>query len=163
MQDNISKAFGGYEFEWDSTIEKDSEFVLLPEGDYNFEILSFQRGRHNGSERLPECNKAILEIQLTSDDGKLKSKVTHNLFLHSTCEGMLCAFFTAIGQRSHGQRITMNWNLVTGSKGRCKVTIRKWTNRNTGAEMQGNQISRFYEPQIAPEQKSEGNFTPGRF
>jgi hypothetical protein len=52
----------GREYSWDDQIEKDSEFILLPEGDYDFEVMSFERGRHAGSDKLPPCNKAILAI-----------------------------------------------------------------------------------------------------
>ena len=38
------------EFNWDDTIEKDStDFVLLQEGDYDFEVESYERARHGGS------------------------------------------------------------------------------------------------------------------
>lgn len=93
------------ELGWDDEIEKDGpEFVLLPEGDYSFEVVGFERARHNGSEKLPACNKAVLTIRLTSDDGEKSTTIKHNLFLHSKTEGMLCAFFTAIGQRKKGEK-----------------------------------------------------------
>lgn len=161
MQDNIQKAFGDYELDWDSAIENDSTFELLPEGDCLFEVLSFARGRHNGSAKLPPCGKAILKIRLTSQDTGKQTTIEHNLFLHSTTEGMLCAFFTAIGQRKRGQRIQMNWNAVPGAKGRCHVTIRDWTSNN-GNKMQSNQISKFYEPE-EPVQTQNAAFTPGQF
>ena len=41
------------ELNWDDTIEKDNQFVLLPEGDYNFTVESFDRARHPGSEKIP--------------------------------------------------------------------------------------------------------------
>ena len=58
------------EFGWDDAIEKDSEFELLPEGDYDFEVTGFERARHNGSDKLPPCNKAVLTIKLIGADGK---------------------------------------------------------------------------------------------
>lgn len=149
----------GYELSWDGPIEKDNEFTLLQEGEYDFEVLSFERARHAGSEKLPPCPKAVLTIKLTSQEGQ-SNIIQHNLFLHSTTEGMLCAFFTAIGQRKHGERVNMNWNAVPGSRGRCKVGIRKWTGKD-GQEMQSNQITRFLEPAAAPAQP--GGFQPGRF
>ncbi|MDK7260530.1 hypothetical protein QP450_07255, partial [Gardnerella vaginalis] len=42
---------------------------------------------------------------------------THNLFLHSRTEGLLSAFFGAIGQKKHGEPLRMNWNSVIGSVG----------------------------------------------
>lgn len=131
------------EFGWEDIIEKDSEFELVPEGNYNFEVIKFERGRHGGSEKLPPCNKAILTIKVTSPTAS--TTLTHNLFLHSRTEGMLCAFFTAIGQRKKGESIAMDWGAVVGSRGRCKVGVRKWKN-DEGEERASNSISRFYEP-----------------
>lgn len=134
------------ELGWNDAIEKDgSDFELLPEGDYDFEVLSFERGRHAGSEKLPPCNKAVLTIKLTGANGNT-TNITHQLFLHTKCEGLLCAFFTAIGQRKHGERLNMNWNLVPGSKGRCKIGIHEWKG-NDGEVRKSNEIKKFYEPQ----------------
>lgn len=142
MENNLDM---GREFGWDEVIEHDSEeFELLPEGDYDFEVLSFERGRHNGSEKLPPCNKAILKIRVTGN-GKT-STITHNLMLHSKTEGLICAFFVGIGQRKRGEQLRMDWNKVPGSKGRCKVGIRTFKSNKTGEEMKSNEIKRFYDP-----------------
>lgn len=143
------------EFEWEDVIENDRpEFILLPEGDYDFKVLSFERARHPGSAKLPPCNKAIVHIEIDSPEGR--TVIKHNLFLHSKCEGMLCAFFSAIGQRKRGEQLRMNWNTVSGSTGRCKVGIRTWT-KDDGSEGKSNEIKRFYEAEEKPK------FTPGEF
>ena len=41
------------ELGWDDVIEKESDFTLLPAGDYDFTITGFERARHEGSEKLP--------------------------------------------------------------------------------------------------------------
>ncbi len=138
MADNFERELG-----WDDSIEKDSEFSLLPAGDYDFTVVSFERARYNGGDKLPPCNKAVLTLELT--DGVNTSKMTHNLFLHTRTEGMLCAFFTAIGQRKHGDKMSMNWNAVPGSTGRCKVSVREWKG-NDGMVNQSNDIKKFYAP-----------------
>ncbi|MDP3936824.1 MAG: DUF669 domain-containing protein [Deltaproteobacteria bacterium] len=149
----------GHELGWDSSIENDgSDFVVLPEGDYDFEVVDFERARHPGSEKLPPCNKAVVHIQIKGQEGA--STIRHNLFLHSITEGMLCAFFTGIGQRKKGQKVTMNWNAVVGARGRAKVGIRKWTN-DSGEEKVFNEIKRFYEPEAKAQQQPSyqaGNF-----
>ena len=95
----------GRELGWDEEIENDGpDFVLLPAGDYDFEVVDFERGRHNGSEKLPPCNKAIVHIRIEGKEGV--SIIRHQLFLHTITEGMLCAFFVGIGQRQRGERIT---------------------------------------------------------
>lgn len=149
----------GRELGWDDAIENDGpEFITLPEGDYDFEVVKFERGRHQGSDKLPPCNKAILHIKINAPEGT--AIIQHNLFLHTKTEGLLCAFFTAIGQRKHGERLNMNWNTVVGSKGRCKVGIREWVS-DKGNKITSNQINKFYDPADQPAQ--ETMFKPGEF
>jgi len=135
------------EIAWDDTISKDSEFVLLPEGDYKFTVTKFERGRHNGSDKLPPCNKAVLTLELT--DGFQSGVMQHNLFLHRKCEGMLCAFFTAIGQRKHGEVLMPRWDQLIGTTGTCKIGVRKWKG-NDGSERESNEIRKFYEKDEQP-------------
>lgn len=143
------------ELEWDSEINKEGpEFVLLPEGDYNFTVESYERGRHPGSDRLPACNKATLHLKVKGSDG-VEISLDHNLFLHQKTEGFLSEFFTAIGQKKPGEKIKMNWNKVPGSTGRLKLGIHTWKNKD-GEERKSNQVSKFYP-------KTAANFTPGQF
>ncbi len=155
----MSEYIEEHELSWDSAIEKDApEFILLPEGDYDFTVTKFERGRHNGSAKLPPCNKAVIYLSIETPEGN--AVIQHQLFLHTKTEGMLSAFFTAIGQKKKGEKITMNWNAVVGAKGRCKVYIDSWTGNN-GEERKSNKIRKFYEPEeVKP---SVGGFTPGRF
>lgn len=130
------------ELGWDDEIEKDSgEFILLPEGDYDFTVESFERSRHGGSEKLPACNKAILRLRIDTEEGS--ALINHNLFLHTKTEGMISAFFTSIGQKKKGEKIKMNWNAVVGAKGRCKVGVHERTGTD-GEKRQGNDIKKFY-------------------
>lgn len=140
----------GRELGWDDSIEKDgSDFILLPEGDYDFEVISFERGRHNGSDKLPPCNKAIVKIKITDPQGE--TVINHQLFLHTITEGMLSAFFTGIGQKKKGEKATMNWSLVPGSTGKAKVGIKKYEGKDY------NEIKKFY-----PKENAQP-FEAGRF
>lgn len=150
----------GYELSWDAAIEKESpEFILLPEGDYEFTVTKFERARHNGSDKLPPCNKAIVHLSIETPEGI--SIIQHQLFLHSKTESMLSAFFTGIGQKKKNEKITMNWNAVVGSKGRCHVYVDAWSGRD-GEERKSNKVRKFYEPEET-QTSSNGGFTPGRF
>jgi hypothetical protein len=141
------------EFGWDDTIENDgAEFVILPEGDYNFEVVEFERGRYNGGEKLPPCNMATVSIKVTGSEGT--TTIKHKLYLHSKTEGLLCAFFTGIGQRKKGEKVTMNWNAVVGSVGRCKLGTKLYEGKTY------NEIKKFYEPAEGAQSKK---FEPGRF
>lgn len=142
------------ELGWDDQIENDGpEFTILPDGDYDFEVVEFERGHYPGSAKLPACNKAIVHVRIES--GEDATTIRHQLFLHTKTEGLLCDFFAGIGQRQRGERITMNWSKVVGSTGRCRIGTRKWVNDN-GKELTFNEIKKFYEPE-------NKGFTPGRF
>ena len=58
MADYINNNAG---MDWDDAIENDGqEFIILPEGDYNFMVTGFERGRFPGSAKIPACNKATI-------------------------------------------------------------------------------------------------------
>lgn len=47
------------EYGWeDEIVNEGGDFVLLPEGDYDFTVTKVERARHNGSEKVPPCNMA---------------------------------------------------------------------------------------------------------
>lgn len=136
----------GYELNWDSSIENDSpDFITLPEGEYEFEVIEFERARYSpkADAKLPPCNMAVLQLKVESPEGV--AIIRESLFLHSSMEGKLCSFFTCIGQRSKGERTQMNWNAVKGARGRCKLYIDKWTS-DKGQEYSSNKVKRFLEP-----------------
>ncbi len=149
-------------FNWDDVIQNDSSFVLLPEGTYPFTVKTFERGYHNGSDRMPACNKAVLTLEV--DSGSLGAvELTENLFLHSRAEWKLCEFFTAIGQRKKGEALTMNWNAVTGARGMAEVGIREWKGKD-GSLRKSNQIVHFLEPAANNAQPAPtAGFTAGQF
>lgn len=127
------------ELGWDDAIERDTpDFILLPEGEYDFTVDHFDRERFNGSEKMPACNKAVIYLNVETPDGV--AIIRESLFLHTKGEGKLCAFFTAIGQRQHGQRVNMNWNAVPGARGRAKIGIREYQGK------QYNEVKKYLEP-----------------
>lgn len=140
------------EMDWNDVIEKEGdEYILLPEGDYNFVVESFDRARHAGSEKLPPCNKAVLKLKIDSAEGT--AFITHNLFLHTKTEGLLSAFFTCIGQKKKGEPLKMDWNKVTRACGRAKIGIHSYKNQN-GEERKSNDIKKFYPKEEGPSFKA---------
>lgn len=142
------------ELGWDDEISREGgEFLLLPEGDYNFVVESYERARHPGSDKLPACNKAILHLRVTAPEGEIN--LEHNLFLHQRTEGFLSEFFTSIGLKKPGEPLRMNWNQVSGCTGRLKLGVHTWRTKD-GEERKSNQVKKFYP-------KAASNFTPGKF
>lgn len=83
---------------WDDEFTNISQdFVLLPEGEYYFEVTGMERARFEGSAKLPPCSMAKLTLKIFG--GALgDTTVTHRLYLHTKTQGLLGAFFESIGQ-----------------------------------------------------------------
>lgn len=166
-----------HEFDWNDEITNDgAEFISLQPGDYQFTVTNIERARHTPNPhnpgKLPACNKAIVSVKIETAEGSTTLK--HNLFLHSTTEGMLSAFFGAIGQKKHGQPLKMNWNVI-GATGVCRINKRKGTGQYADHEydniksmiyaddvdwtkvLNANQ-SQAGQPQTAPQQQPNQGF-----
>ena len=140
----------GRELAWDGEIENDgSGWTLLPAGEYPFRVTAFKRGRfeHKEGGKLPSCNMAIVTLDVGDADSS--TSIENRLYLHSSCEGLLCAFFKAIGQRQHGEKLRMDWGKVVGATGRCKVSVRKWKGKD-GEEHESNEVKSFLDPEATP-------------
>ncbi|AAU85062.1 hypothetical protein BCBBV1cgp15 [Bacillus phage BCASJ1c] len=156
MSQNMERELG-----WDDEIEKDGPaFVLLPPGEYNFTVAKFERGRFQGSEKMPPCNEAKLDLTIHSPE---HGDVTlfHRLLLHTKTEGFLSNFFAGIGQKKPGERLRMNWNAVVGSKGRCKIEHNKYMSK--GEERVNNQVQTFlpYEEYLKHSSQQQGQAQQG--
>ena len=129
--------------DWNDIIENDGqEFVILDEGDYNFTVTGFERGRFPGGPKVPACNKAALTLQVQTDEGV--AVIRTDLLLYRSLEWRISAFFRCIGQKKHGERLVMDWNRVVGSQGRAHFKPRTYTDRD-GNERQANDVDRFYD------------------
>ncbi|WP_027085430.1 hypothetical protein [Cohnella panacarvi] len=156
------------ELGWDDEIQKDGgEFIVLPAGDYNFTVSKFERSRFAGSEKMPACNQAKLELTVHSPEhGDVV--VFHNLFLHTKTEGLLSNFFAGIGQKKKGEPLRMNWQAVVGARGRLKLEINKFKG-NDGSDKTNNNVKTFYAKDDSPGHQAPfpgtqgGGYTPGKF
>lgn len=147
-------------FDWEDTIEKESGFIVLPDGDYEFLITDLERSQYEPgpNAKLPTCPMAIVHCEIDSPHGTVTLK--NRLFLHSRTEGMLSAFFGSIGQKEKDQPLRMNWSKVVGSRGWCNV-VQKTIQSREGDMITINEIKRFLRKDTEPvEQKA---WTPGAF
>lgn len=139
-------------YSWDDTVSKDGEgFVLLKPGNYPFEVVKFERGRYEGGGKkiTTPCNKAIVTCKVYDPLTGGSTTQTENFILHSSCEGILCAFFLSLGMRKHGEPINVGkFNEIMGKKGWCKIEIRKGTGKYEGKEY--NEIKGFIDPANVP-------------
>ena len=145
----------GSAFAWDDEIVKDDEFELWPEGEYDFEVKVFSRGYFDGSDKMSACPKADLTLEILDPATGRKGQILDSLFLNSKAEWRLSQFFTSIGQKKKGEPLRMNWNTVFGSKGRLKLVVNKYVDKN-GNTKENNRVGSY----LPKEQKV---FTPGQF
>ena len=151
------------ELGWDEEVEDSGgSYPMVAAGDYQFTVRAFERGRYEGGNKIPACNQAILTIDVTN--GQESTTIPTKLLLFSTLQWKLAQFFKAIGAPEVDGRVKMNWNLVPGATGRCKVGVRKYKNKNEETK-EANEITEFYaaertEQPAAPAPKS---WKPGAF
>lgn len=137
---------------WDDVIEDDGNgFILLEEGDYDFTVTGFERGRHNGSAKIPACNKAIITLSIDSPQGV--AEIKENLILYKTMEWKISAFFRSLGLKKHGERLTMDWDHVLGAAGRAHIVQREYIG-NDGTNKKANNVGYFID-YMPPEKRAD--------
>ena len=124
------------EYGWDDEIQNEDAFTLLPAGDYEFEIVKYERARHEGSDKIPPCNKAVVTFRVG------ETTLTENFLLCSTLEWKLSQLFLSVGLKKHGEPLRMNWQALPGKRGVCKVIVHKYM--KDGAEREINRIDKLY-------------------
>lgn len=137
-----------HEISWNDQIAAEGgKFIILDDGDYDFTVTAFERGRFPGSTKIPACNKAVLTLTVQTPEGE--ANVKYDLILWSSLEWKISEFFRAIGQKKPGEAFVPRWGEVIGSRGRAHFKPRKYM--NNGEERQTNDVSKFYdyEPQQA--------------
>lgn len=135
--------------DWDDEVSNEQPgFVLLPEGEYAFEVTELERARYEGSAKLPPCKMAKLTLHIFGGD-KGDTTITHRLYLHTKTQGLLGAFFESIGQCKRGDTFRPRWSEIVGSKGWCRLGIYEYTKKSgpkAGETGQGNEVIRFLPP-----------------
>lgn len=130
------------EYGWeDEIVNEGGGYELLPEGDYDFTVSKVERARFQGSEKVPPCNMAKVTFTIWGPDDKIE--ITDNFLLCSKFECKLSALFLAIGQKKRGEPLRMNWNSVTGAKGKCHVFIDNYRKKD-GSDGRSNKIKKLY-------------------
>ena len=124
------------EYSWDDEIRSEDAFTLLDAGDYEFEIVKYERARHEGSEKIPPCNKAVVTFKVGD------TILTENFLLCSTLEWKLSQLFLSVGLKRHGEPLRMNWAALPGRRGVCKVIVHKYMKE--GSEREINRIDKLY-------------------
>ena len=132
-------------FGCDEEVEtSDSSFTLLPEGEYEFVVKDFERGRHKGSAKIPPCDMAVYTLHMENPGG-LSADLRYNLQLDDSLRWKITQFFKAIGlidgNVPEGTKVRFPWDNAIGCRGRAEVSVSKWTG-DDGKERESNRVER---------------------
>lgn len=157
MDNNYQQHSIERELDWNDEISNEGiEFIVLPEGIYDFKVQKYERARYNGNANIPPCNQVTVFLEIHSTVGD--TVVKENLYLHTKTEWKLCEFFNCIGQKEKGKPVRMNWQLVTGATGRAEIEINKYVDKN-GKERTNNRVKKF----LPKEHQILNNSTPPQY
>ena len=76
----MSEELKGRELGWDDEIEKGADYVLLPEGEYDFTIESFERGRFEGR-RLDDAECEAMTREADAINEKYQSDLAKDMLV----------------------------------------------------------------------------------
>lgn len=127
--------------DWDSEIQQESSWELLPEGDYPFTVEKVERGRFSPKQgsKIPACNMAIVTFNVGGQT------LTENFPLHTKMEWKISALYAAVGMKQQGEKVRMNWPGIVGRSGYVHVGVREWK-KDDGSTGQSNEFKKFYAP-----------------
>ena len=101
----MSEELKGRELGWDDEIEKGADYVLLPEGEYDFTIESLE-----------------LKVKVETSEGMCM--MNESLLLYDRMQWKLAEFFLSIGAEEVNGKVKMNWNIVPRATGRAIIEQR---------------------------------------
>ena len=125
-------------FDWDSEIESDGqEYVTVTPGDYAFTVTKVERQQFKGSDKIPECQMAL--VSGTIDVPKGTATFRERLYLCKSFEWKLSGFFRCLGMKKHGEKLRMNFPGAVGKRGLAKFSVHEYNGQTY------NQIEQYYD------------------
>lgn len=126
------------EMDWDDEVAISEGYTLIPEGEYDFVVESFERSRYEGGKKIPPCKRALLKLRVTAPEGT--TVINESLLLHKDMDWKLAEFFLSIGAEEKDGKVRMNWQMVPQSTGRALVEV---TLDKNDSEKKYNHVKKF--------------------
>lgn len=151
--------------DWDDQITDDGEYsgeesVVLPEGNYPFEVIKVEKAWYDGGNRIPACNMA--KVFLRVDGGERgKALCVENIYLVERLQWKAASFLRSIGLKKHGEDI--QWRKLVqcdGERGRCEIYVDEYEKKDGNGKGQSNKLRRFFDKEEEPPKKA---FKKGSF
>lgn len=121
-------------------------WTLLPEGFYPFRVERMERGRYQGSQKMPQCPMAKLTLAVTGADGR-DTTVQQRLYITRNQLWKVSRFMESVGRGRNGAgKVIIDWGGIEGMGGFVKLKVRSYTGRD-GQERQTNDVEWFVKPE----------------
>lgn len=150
---------------WDDEAQvQDSQYDVLPEGEYTYEVVNFKRERFNGSDKMSSCPVAALQLKCTNKQTGIAATAFCRLYLNSKVLWRISAFFKSCGllEPNAPEGASMPMSLFGDCIGRTgSVKVKVSQSKKDGKTYENNEFT-FVVPksgasaQAAPAQKSWG-------
>lgn len=125
---------------WDggSYTPKDS-FVTIEPGIYQYTISKLEKGRHEGSPKLPPCPKASLTLDIVYKGDTVS--VIDNIFMIKKNMGYIGRLFESAGFPVDANgNVQVDWNTIVGRSGYCEIKNRQYQGNTY------NDVKRYISP-----------------
>lgn len=128
-------------YDWDMGGVEDAqprESALLPPGEYPFEVKRLVKERFAGSDKVPPCPRAVLQLEV--DGGELgKATVFERILLYGKSGWKIATLFASLGfptDPATGHRV-VDWSAVEGRRGTARFKVREYNGSRY------NEVDRF--------------------
>lgn len=141
-------------------------FVLLAEGDYDFEVVDLKTSRYEPKQasKIGACKCVTITMRVADPVTGTDVDLKHNLYMWNSpaCLGMIAQYQDCIGIHKKGEPLSFDWrtDVHVGRKGRMKISHREYTGRD-GQVRQSNNIQKLYPKEETSAQAS--GWTPGKW
>lgn len=125
--------------DWDVEIEDGTEYTLLPEGDVDFEVLSFEKGYTKDNTR-----KGVVRLKVSN--GTDTTYITETFVLKESVLWKIAQFLRSVGLKKQGENVRASLLEKSPSlTGRCEIFQDSFTN-DKGNLIKTNKVRKYYEP-----------------
>lgn len=130
------------ELDWDDEIENTGT-VDIPDGEYDFIVDHYERSIIGGDGKYSGGKMAVIYCNILA--GNAEPQVRTNIIMNKNFEWKLAQFFICLGlmEDKKDAKLKMNWSMVGGARGRCKIEHKPNFNDATKKHLE---IAEFLKP-----------------
>ena len=172
MENYINTVIEGGELQDNTVIsvealsDYDSNYVLLPAGDYDFTVVNLKESRHQDrGGKVGNCKQINPVFRVINPEtGQPVDLENYNLYMWNSkgCISMIAQYFDSIGLHKKGEQLVFDWRKERhiGQTGRFAIRHESYKNKD-GQDRTSAKISKFYpkeEAAPAPASNSWGTY-----